>query len=244
MCWKCGRVGHKAVACRQVGAVEQDEADEEEADEEVTVRNVGVVEVMGKPEAETINKVVRSGKKSDYDKGKFAIDVGAVKTMNVDDGIQGDDWQVKAPKKKFVKVTLDSGAGASCWPEKLWKAIPMNPKTKGVKFAAANGTELKYYGNKDVRFVPRDKLSKSGVKVQGGMCEMKFHVTDTTKPLASALAVVKMGNRIVLDGDLSYIENKATGEKVSLKESGGTYVFEVEAVPNATNNVAGFARRG
>ncbi len=35
---------------------------------------------------------------------------------------------------------------------------PDEPKTKGVKFSAANGTELKYYGNKNVQFVPKDMV--------------------------------------------------------------------------------------
>ena len=120
----------------------------------------------------------------------------------------------------------------------------MSPKTKGVKFTAANGSELKYYGNKSVRFVPKDKVGRSGNRVSGGVCEMKFHVTDTTKPLASAMAVVKMGNRIVLDDDVSYIENKSTGERVLLKESGGTFVFEVDGKPLDANKVEGFPRRG
>ena len=58
------------------------------------------------------------------------------------------------------------------------------------------------------------------------------------------MAVVKMGNRVVLDDEMSYIENKATGERVMLKENGGTYVFEVEGVPVVTNTAVGFARQG
>jgi hypothetical protein len=120
----------------------------------------------------------------------------------------------------------------------------MNPKTKGVKFSAANGTELKYYGNKNVQFVPKDMVGRGGSRSSGSGCEMKFHVTDTTKPLASAMAMVKMGNRVVLDDGMSYIENKATGERVMLKESGGTYVFEVEGKPFGTNKAVGFPRQG
>ena len=61
---------------------------------------------------------------------------------------------------------------------------------------------------------------------------MEFHVTNATKPLASAMAVVKAGNKVVLSHEVggSYIENIATGKKIKLKESGATFVFEVEAV--------------
>ncbi len=73
---------------------------------------------------------------------------------------------------------------------------------------------------------------------------MKFHVTDTIKPLASAMAVMKMGNRVVLDDGLSCIENNAMGERVLLKESGGACAFEVEGKPFVANKSVGFARQG
>ena len=59
---------------------------------------------------------------------------------------------------------------------------------------------------------------------------MRFHVTDTTKLLASATAIAKMGNRVVLeDGPgKAYIENLATGKKIYLRENGGTYVLDAE----------------
>jgi hypothetical protein len=127
----------------------------------------------------------------------------------------------KELKTKNVQITLDSGAGASCWPEKLLKGVPMKPKDKGVKFKAANGAELKYHGTKYVRFK---------VGAGGDIGELKFHVTDTTKPLASAAAITKMGNRVVLeDGPgRAYIENVQTGRRIPLKESGGTFVFDAE----------------
>ena len=138
---------------------------------------------------------------------------------------------------------MDSGAGASCWPVNLLKGIPMGPKAKGVKFKAANGTELKYYGMKSVRFVPQDGIKKTGEKMHGDLCEMRFHVTDATKPLAAAMAVVKLGNRIVMEeGEgRSYIENVRTGDRVLLRESGGTFVFDIDCDKAA---MAPFSRRG
>ena len=62
--------------------------------------------------------------------------------MQVDEG----------PKTTSIEITIDSGAGASCWPSRLLKKIPMHPKDKGVRFKAANGMELKYYGTKNVKF--------------------------------------------------------------------------------------------
>ena len=113
--------------------------------------------------------------------------------------MDSEDWEmVKKKNNKKVEVTLDSGAGASCWPEKLMKNIPMGPKVKGVRFRAANGTELEYYCTKKVKFYPSDGRKRNGDKVED-VCEMNFHVTDTTRPLAAAMAITKMGNRVVLE---------------------------------------------
>ena len=57
---------------------------------------------------------------------------------------------------------------------------------------------------------------------------MEFRVTNSTKPLASAMAVVKAGNRVILDQGGSYIENKLTKEGIKLIEVGGTFVFDIE----------------
>ena len=66
----------------------------------------------------------------------------------------------------------------------------MKPKFKGAKFRAANGEDMHYHGRKDTEFKP----------VGGGTpCSLEFHVTNATKPLASAMAVVKAGNRVILD---------------------------------------------
>lgn len=164
-------------------------------------------------------------KNSNDQEGGVSVDIGAVEK-------KGDDAKMKASRgreAKSVEITLDSGAGASCWPEKLMRSIPLGPKARGTKFKTANGAELRYYGTKRVTFAPTDGVSRDGSKM-ANRCEMGFHVTDTTKPLAAAMAVVKMGNRIVLESGAgrSYIENVATGDRVRLRESGGKYVFDVE----------------
>ena len=102
---------------------------------------------------------------------------------------------------------------------------------------------MKYYGNENLRFVPKDRISKNSNKVKDGVCDMKFHMTDTTKPLASAIAVMKMGSKVVLDEDGSYIENKVTGERIMLKESGGTYMFEIDALPGVSEKSGDFTKR-
>ncbi len=78
---------------------------------------------------------------------------------------------------------------------------------------------MRYHGRKDIKFKPAGG---------GTPCSVEFHVTNSTKPLASAMAVVKAGNKVVLDPEGSYVENKLTKERDKLIEVGGTFVFDIE----------------
>ncbi len=51
-------------------------------------------------------------------------------------------------KKGFLQITVDSGAGASCWPAELMPEVPLKTKQRGVRFQAANGEDLRYHGRK------------------------------------------------------------------------------------------------
>ena len=77
--------------------------------------------------------------------------------------------------------------------------------------------------------------------MDGELCKMNVHVADTTKPLAAAKAIVKLGDRIVMeDGPgRSYIENLRAGDRVLLRESGGAFVFDVDCA-----KASSFSRRG
>ena len=118
------------------------------------------------------------------------------------------------------------------------KEVEMKPKRPGIRFfRAAKGEELKYFGRKRIGFRP------VGERLGKNECSMEFHVTNTTKPLASALAVVNAGNRVVLTKEPggSFIENIATKRWIKLKEVGGTFVFDVES--EAGSGSSGFRRR-
>ena len=46
----------------------------------------------------------------------------------------------------------------------------------------------------------------------------KVHVTEVNKALLSASRIVKAGNRVVFDVEMSYTEDKSIGEKMYLEE--------------------------
>ena len=57
---------------------------------------------------------------------------------------------------------------------------------------------------------------------------MRFHEADCKKPLASAVKVAKAGNRVIMDENGGIIENKQTGEKMSMRIENETYVYDVQ----------------
>ena len=81
-----------------------------------------------------------------------------------------------------------------------------------VRAEAAHGTPIQNYGQKVVKFKPKETT-------EGGkhmMCGMNFNVTDVAKPLAVVSAIVDAGNRVVFGPGAkgSYIENAGVGEKI------------------------------
>ena len=67
---------------------------------------------------------------------------------------------------------------------------------------------------------------------------MKFCAAAVSKPLASVRKIVAAGHRVVFD-DVSYIENKTTGEINYLREESGNYILDVWVPPPNSN--MGFA---
>ena len=74
---------------------------------------------------------------------------------------------------------------------------------------------------------------------------MKVQICDVNKNLLSVRRVTQAGNRVVLEEDGGYIEDKATGEKTWLKEQNGMYVLKlwVKKGGGKPEN-AGFPRQG
>ena len=159
--------------------------------------------------------------------------INNVETKNMWDALKEEDEvvainEVEVKKKKRCTVTMDSGAGASCLPKDWMPGVPLQPMKKGVKFVAAEGSDMGYYGRKDVRF--RAVRSEGGKTRRGTLAQMEFHVTNSNKALASAVDITDAGNAITLSkkkGE-SVIINDKTKEKIYLRRENGTFVFDIE----------------
>ena len=88
---------------------------------------------------------------------------------------------------------------------------------RGVEYEIANGELIPNLGEK--RFI--------AVSTEGISRRLTAQVCEVNKGLLSVSKVVKAGSRVVFDRDGSYIEDKETGEKMALQESGGMYMLKM-----------------
>ena len=72
---------------------------------------------------------------------------------------------------------------------------------------------------------------------------LTMQVCDVNKALMSVSKVSRAGHRVVFDDDYSYIENKMTGERTTLKQENGVYTLEVWVQPHGSYG-QGFGRQG
>ena len=123
------------------------------------------------------------------------------------------------------KITVDSGAAESVWPEDLLPEIETRPSTgsqTGVSYIAANGSRMPNLGEKKVHFKTKDGLNSS----------ITFQVTKVKKPLAAVSKITEKGNWVCFGPGEAYIENIASGKKTSMDLNNGTYSLDVEYFSN------------
>ena len=126
--------------------------------------------------------------------------------------------------KNPTTICVDSGAGESVCPAESFPDFETHQTDKvGNLYRAAGGQELRNVGETRPRF-----------RINGIQTAMTFQATThVKKPMAAASRITSRGNRIILDDadSPSYIENKATGTRIPLKNENGIYVMEVAVEP-------------
>ena len=130
------------------------------------------------------------------------------------------------------KITVDSGAAESVWPDGLMPEIQTKPSMgsqTGVTCVAASGNRMPNLGEKKVHFKTTDGLNSS----------ITFQVTKVKKPLAAVSKITEKGNWVCFGPSEACIENVATGKRTNLEPHKGTYSLDVEYF-----NETGFYKAG
>ena len=89
-----------------------------------------------------------------------------------------------------------------------------------TKTSTAKGKKPAMETIKEIMIAPVDKNGPS-------LCQMKCHVTNATKYLASVGKMTQQGNRVIFDSDRSYIQSKKTGLEMDMIYEQGSYKLDV-----------------
>ena len=120
-----------------------------------------------------------------------------------------------------IEVAVDSGATETVMGEETLNGIidisESSACKRGVTYEVANGTQIPNLGERRFLGVTEDGKAK-GVVAQ---------ICAVNKSLMSVSKITGKGNRVVFDDDGSFIEDKASGEKTWLQQSGGMYYLKM-----------------
>ena len=141
---------------------------------------------------------------------------------------QRDIRQVSSEQGTWVdlgdgEITVDSAADENCWPAGEGGAFAVQASKRILALKAANGTDMKHFGEKAVTFMDPGSRSILG---------MTFQVTEVRKPLAAVWRLAEKGNLIQfgpLDAQC-FVHHVATGRRIPLHKKGGSYVLKVSFV--------------
>jgi hypothetical protein len=119
-----------------------------------------------------------------------------------------------------VDMAVDSAATETVLNEEMLENIETTigeANKRGVEYEVANGIRIPNLGEKVFKGHSDDGIIKS----------LTAQVCDVNKALLSVRRIVENGHKVVFDQGGSYIEDKASGEKMWLREEGGMYMLKM-----------------
>jgi hypothetical protein len=238
-CWRCGKVGHKAIEC----AVKIQEVGDDNKEHSVHQVSVGSVWHIG---------CVACGKgdqQQQQQQRHHQLDMPLEMTVVsevLSTPAEELEWTVikknRRPRKRQHKtleicaagqrteITIDSAAEASVCP-KTWGeefGLIEVEEDKKLRLINASGGLIPHHGSRETVF--KTQVTAEDKSAEDKLMGMGFEVCDVKKALAAVWKICEKGNLGqfgFLEGE-SFITNKKSGEKVFVKRKGGSYVLDVE----------------
>ena len=123
---------------------------------------------------------------------------------------------------RHVKAVMDSGAEATVAPPKIFgtKVLPSRMSENGEHWTAANGSEIKAFGQTEVPFED----------VEGNDRTLRFEVADVSTPLVSVAGVCDADNLVVFaktGGFILSLKPKTRGNRMPFARRGNTYELDM-----------------
>ncbi|CAE8679948.1 unnamed protein product [Polarella glacialis] len=135
---------------------------------------------------------------------------------------------VRRRKTSYEKLVLDSGSQVhACPPEHGYAAIRVG---KHLPLASASGQAITHYGQKTVIYESSNEINAA----------VEYEVSDVTKPLMSAMKMIKSNKRIILDmsdygQSTSTVFDKHTGKIINIDIDNDTFVLDMTPVQQQNN---------
>ena len=161
-----------------------------------------------------VSKLTSQNRMSRHERSVNSIDKPGVSFAPSEiNGVSASGWEK-------VSVQVDSGAIGTVAPKHVALMFPVR-RTKAAKmgmgYVAANGTRIDNHGERLVQ----------GYTDDGTSIAMAMQVTDVKRTLGPAYRMNKAGNRVVLDGDESYMINKSSGIVTPISLDNGKFIFNI-----------------
>ena len=119
-----------------------------------------------------------------------------------------------------VEMAVDSGASETVMGPEMLEGVEVKESSasrRGVEYEVANGIRIPNLGEKQFKGITEEGLPRN----------LRVQVCDVNKPLLTVSKIVQGGNRVVFDGNGSYIEDTTNGERMWLQEKGGMFMLKM-----------------
>ena len=131
---------------------------------------------------------------------------------------------VSSSEWEELTLTVDSGASETVLGRKACPQIPIRESAgsqSGVEYETASGEHIPNEGEKVMQVST----------TEGQLRTLTMQICDVKKPLMSVRKMCAVGQRVVFDDEWSYVEDKTTGDRTTIEESGGVYTMKVWVRP-------------
>ena len=122
---------------------------------------------------------------------------------------------------------MDSGAAETIRPAKSASNVSIVPGRKleqGAKYTCAGSKKIPNLGEKRCLMATEEDPAEHRLTMQ---------VADVNRALLSVSKAVDGGNRVVFDRDWSFIEDKRTGRRTTIRREGMLYVLDAWVAPSS-----------
>ena len=246
-CNRCGRPGHMKKDCRakthvsgkQLGSLEETEADQPEGEEPASGDFGGLF--FNSFDSPPVAKVPGGEDHGGADWGDPDLLIcdccdpkpvipPRVSTSKADTDILKATASLAALESEVITFAVDSGAAVTVIDPKKATSYPLleNAESRaGKTYRSAFGGTMPDLGTRAL---------VGTVGSTGTVRGMKARVAKVVRPLLSVFEMVESGHRVVFDSDGSYAEHKTTGCKTPFRVRNRSYELDLNVVPHGKLN--------